>query len=844
MTCRIAAPILAAAVALLGLTASPAQAVYGNHSYIVQDCDFDDRPLYKQNNMLQPYRGWELRWTQGNNIASGGGGQNSNNSAAPHAYMGVRCEVPTPAAAPNDTFGLQDTTPDTADGEGDPTPPAGRYRPRGLQLRTELCDRRTDAICVDSFRDTNGTQIQTTLTPPAGTAFGRWTYQFGSRADLYSPLESNRSGHPDGGNYGTRYQWATKLLWGNGNVGSGRTVCPIRSRNDNGTPCGGFPNSSTPTSGTETASFAAFGNATFIGAQLACTPITVSASCAWGPSQGVPYGARMSIYVSNAEVIDNADPVLSLQSTSSDSARLPLWASSTERANRVMLRQSATDNVGIGQWVEHVDILQEGGPGSTEFTNFVQPNFSGSGAPSGSPACTDSYTYNDIGNAAYGSTGDFTGTGIVGGLRFHNTLRPCSQFNGQTTEFPVDLCGVSGAQTGRTARVSVWAYDPAWRIAAHSKEVGLDCDTRPREPGCPREHGVADPLPGPQAGSGLGPGQVWFRGAKAVRGFMCAYSGVQSGRIQYRLDAGQWRDLPGCSGTWDPNTNRPQGTDVDPNAGVSLDCTFNSTLGTTGQNIDFRVTYQDGAGNGTADSDPSLSPDFIDNEPPSVGAIQIEGQAPAAANLSVNGWTNARQVIARWPTVNRGSGAPITSVQHQLTSDCGTTTSTDQPGTTSRTINHSAQACEEGQHTVRVRASDLADPNDYGAWTSRTYGYDSIPPAIPGGLVPTPDEIRDINDFTVTYRNDTWDGIKQSPIVMRRFRIAESPVSQSPSTCASGAQCTLSGLTIPNPDGSNDPPPSGDYPLKLWLTDEAGNQTESNAALTVLRFINLLCQRD
>ena len=131
----------------------------------------------------------------------------------------------------------------------------------------------------------------------------------------------------------------------------------------------------------------------------------------------------------------------------------------------------------------------------------------------------------------------------------------------------------------------------------------------------------------------------------------------------------------------------------------------------------------------------------------------------------------------------------------------------------------------DGPHTVRMEAVDAA--GNVGA-VERRIQVDNTPPARPAGLTLEGGKgWRSANDFAVT-----WLPVTDSfaPVVAAHYSIC---ALQGARACTEGSASgenihRLAGLAVPGP---------GEYELRVWLEDGAGNRdAERNAGPLRLRF--------
>lgn len=131
----------------------------------------------------------------------------------------------------------------------------------------------------------------------------------------------------------------------------------------------------------------------------------------------------------------------------------------------------------------------------------------------------------------------------------------------------------------------------------------------------------------------------------------------------------------------------------------------------------------------------------------------------------------------------------------------------------------------DGGHTMRVEAVDTAGNV---AAVERPIGVDNTPPGKAGAVgVEGGDQWRSRNDFTARWSNP---GGQVAPIARAHYRICRAGGDGS---CTEGSAAAegisgLAGLSVPGP---------GDYTLRVWMEDAAGNQDADRASDPVhLRF--------
>lgn len=136
------------------------------------------------------------------------------------------------------------------------------------------------------------------------------------------------------------------------------------------------------------------------------------------------------------------------------------------------------------------------------------------------------------------------------------------------------------------------------------------------------------------------------------------------------------------------------------------------------------------------------------------------------------------------------------------------------------------QALTDGTHQVRVEAVDTAGNAQS---VTRTIHVDNHAPAIPDDVTVDGGEgWRQTNDFKLGWTAPA----SAAPITVAHYELCDT----SDDTCVEDARrgdsvSEISGLTVPDP---------GDYTLRVWLEDAAGNVAADNRSVPVhLRFDNV-----
>jgi hypothetical protein len=127
----------------------------------------------------------------------------------------------------------------------------------------------------------------------------------------------------------------------------------------------------------------------------------------------------------------------------------------------------------------------------------------------------------------------------------------------------------------------------------------------------------------------------------------------------------------------------------------------------------------------------------------------------------------------------------------------------------------------DGRHTLAVTARDAGGEAGVAA---QEFWVDNNAPGQPLGLAVTGgDGWRGANDFAVTWQNpDQGSG---APIAAAYYKIGSPPTTATDGTRVSGVG-SLEGMNVPD---------DGDWPLYVWLRDEAGNASAAQHATAQLR---------
>ena len=129
----------------------------------------------------------------------------------------------------------------------------------------------------------------------------------------------------------------------------------------------------------------------------------------------------------------------------------------------------------------------------------------------------------------------------------------------------------------------------------------------------------------------------------------------------------------------------------------------------------------------------------------------------------------------------------------------------------------------DGPHTLTVTTQDASGER---AAASQDFLVDNNAPGHPVGLaVEGGDGWRTTNDFSVTWQNP--DQGAGSPIAGAYYKVGEAPVTATDGFLVSGSGPTrIDSIRVPG---------DGDWPIYVWLVDEAGNATHADAIAAHLR---------
>jgi 5-hydroxyisourate hydrolase-like protein (transthyretin family) len=205
-----------------------------------------------------------------------------------------------------------------------------------------------------------------------------------------------------------------------------------------------------------------------------------------------------------------------------------------------------------------------------------------------------------------------------------------------------------------------------------------------------------------------------------------------------------------------------------------------------------------------------------DDSAPSIGSI--------GGGLWSDGWKRATQTLAFDASDNSGirraavllDGDAIINGDHS----CDYTRTVPCPqGGDSFTV--PTGSISDGAHRLSVQATDAAGNP---ATVSRDVLIDNSPPGAPRGLaVDAGEGWKAQNSFAVRWSNPPSEG---APIAAATWQLCPASASIG---CVSGSKdganiTAVTGIQVPR---------AGDWALKLWLRDQAGNETQTNAAAPV-----------
>ena len=281
----------------------------------------------------------------------------------------------------------------------------------------------------------------------------------------------------------------------------------------------------------------------------------------------------------------------------------------------------------------------------------------------------------------------------------------------------------------------------------------------------------------------------------------------------------------------------------------------------------------DGAGG------PRLGP--TPNDPSPAGSAATD----TGAWLSNNRWTNRSRVRTEWVITNSATGVPLkpTASWYDYTDGNPVGPDSPTPCTVTRTINPpligmtdnvnnpsggNGNHCGQGLHDWRIHAEDLLDNADEmnTLWrfddidpdnpTNITHTDASGSPTNPGVYKPTR------NDFYVRITNGALFGsgtTRSSPLEVTKYRTNDGAASHDPFQTLTDGNASSRYDEIKNGVGYGPPPgacstaggscvfqvrpqsvpdTTGQYNVKVWHRDEAGNEDEEQNDVTTLLYNN------
>jgi hypothetical protein len=391
-------------------------------------------------------------------------------------------------------------------------------------------------------------------------------------------------------------------------------------------------------------------------------------------------------------------------------------------------------------------------------------------------------------------------------------------------------------------KATVW--DISGRTGTASRSVVIDnnqsttCSSAPNQVTAP---------------TGVGSSNQWIGGTATVTARVCdPISGVQSADLQAQVNGGSWTTV--CTNT----------TGASGNNAYSFSCPYNTSGPAEGSPVSWRVVVTDKAGNVSSPSSQSDTR-YIDNEAPQASVISFDadGTYPWTSKSSPADWTNAQNITAKWSQTSAGNGSPINWVKAAYRaspgSSCPWATTLLSASATSITFEGQPSSCTElsaqGTHSVYVWAADLvgnqpADPTTNtvsGKVASASFKWDSIAPAITS-LTVNPGGWTRINAFSASFTAPTVAAATQSPLKQTEYQVGDGVIT-SLSSCTegllsarTGQLCTI-GSTTPSSGAITAPGGGGQFQLKAWVRDEAGNADKQNGASDTMKFDDTVCIR-
>lgn len=208
---------------------------------------------------------------------------------------------------------------------------------------------------------------------------------------------------------------------------------------------------------------------------------------------------------------------------------------------------------------------------------------------------------------------------------------------------------------------------------------------------------------------------------------------------------------------------------------------------------------------------------------PGAPGISVEGRG-----LWTDGWKRGRQelVMNAWDTTGISENRVYIdgNLVGRIGRPCDYTVPSPCPNGGDNFAVETGTSAQDGKHTVTVETVDAAGNNTS---SSREVLIDNTPPSAPQDLaVENGDGWRASNDFAVTWGNPKDSG---SSVAGVEYEICPAGGGDCKRGSATGdAMSRVAKLKVPEP---------GDWLLRVWLRDAAGNESRTTAAPPVhLRF--------
>lgn len=211
--------------------------------------------------------------------------------------------------------------------------------------------------------------------------------------------------------------------------------------------------------------------------------------------------------------------------------------------------------------------------------------------------------------------------------------------------------------------------------------------------------------------------------------------------------------------------------------------------------------------------------------------------ATVGGELATDGWLRGSRSLT-WSEADRGAGLRLAetsidgTVRARTAHSCNTVTvgglvrgSRMQPCVTAASGQHTLDTAtlNDGPHQLRHCAIDFAGTG--GCTTVRTVRTDNTAPAAPRELaVAGGDAWRNVNRFDLGWVVPGQG--EAAPVTVSRGRIS-GPDGYDGGVFNGSAPNAATGLTVPGP---------GEYRVRIWLADAAGNEREDASAGATLRF--------